>query len=60
MFGDLKKQTVIQFCLFKTTELNGSGYIKVPIRCSAMKMIKNDDKFCNFWSILAYLHPVAD
>ena len=42
---------------FKTGELNGSSYVKVTLRSNALINIKNDDKKCFFWSILAILHP---
>ena len=41
---------------YKSGELNGSSYVKIPLR-SALLNIKNDDKYCFFWSILASLHP---
>ena len=42
---------------YKTTEMNGSNYVKVPLRSNAILNIKNNDKYCLLWSILAYLHP---
>ena len=45
----------IYFC--KTTEMNGSNYIKIPLRSNAILNIENDDKYCFLWSVLAYLHP---
>ena len=42
---------------YKTGELNGSSYVKIPLRSNALINIKNNDKYCFFWSILAYLHP---
>ena len=43
------------FC--KSGELNGSSYIKIPLRSSALVNFKNDDKYCFIWSKLASLHP---
>ena len=43
--------------VFKTGELNGSSNVKIPLRSSALINIKNDDKNCFIWSILAKLHP---
>ena len=43
--------------LYKTNELNGSSYIKIPLRSSAILNIENNDKYCFIWSILANLHP---
>ena len=42
---------------YKTNEMNGSIYVKNPLRSSAILNIENNDKYCFLWSILAYLHP---
>ena len=42
---------------YKTNEMNGSNYIKIPLRSNAILNIENNDKYCFLWSILAYLHP---
>ena len=42
---------------YKTGELNGSDYIKKPLRSNAILNIENKDKYCFLWSILADLHP---
>ena len=42
---------------YKTGELNGSSYVKIPLRSNALINIKNDEKYCFMWSILASLHP---
>ena len=41
---------------YKTNDLNGSNYIKIPLRSNAILNIENNDKYCFLWSILAYLH----
>ena len=41
----------------KTTEMNGSNYVKIPLRSNAILSIENNDKYCFLWSILAKLHP---
>ena len=41
----------------ETTEMNGSNYIKIPLRSNAILNVENNDKYCFLWSILAYLHP---
>ena len=41
----------------KTGELDGLSYVKTPLRSNALLNIKNNDKFCFVWSILACLHP---
>ena len=42
---------------YKTGELNGSSFVKIPLRPNALTNIKNNDKYCFIWSILASLHP---
>ena len=42
---------------YKTGELDGSSYVKVPLRSNAFVNIKNNDKYCFIWSVLASLHP---
>ena len=47
--------TTIYF--YKTGQLNGSNYIKIPLRSNAFLNIENNDEYCFIWSILASLHP---
>ena len=42
---------------YNTGNMDGSNYIKLPLRSSAILNIKNDDIYCFLWSILAKLHP---
>ena len=42
---------------YKTNEMNGSNYIKVPLRTNAILNVENNDKYCFLWSILACLYP---
>ena len=42
---------------YKTGELNASSYVKIPLRSSGLVSIKNNDKYCLLWSILAKFHP---
>ena len=42
---------------YKTTEMNGSSYVKVPLRFSAILRFENNGKYCFIWSILHSLHP---
>ena len=44
----------------KTGEINGSNYVKIPLRSNAILNIENNDKNCFLWSILAYLHPCSN
>ena len=37
--------------------MNGSSYVKVSLRSSALVNIRNDDKYCFIWAVLASLHP---
>ena len=47
----------MKISFYKTTELNGTSYAKIPLRSSAILNIQNNDKYCFIWSILASLHP---
>ena len=42
---------------YKTTELNGSNYVNVPLRSPAKLNIENHEKYCFLRSILAHFHP---
>ena len=42
---------------YKTSEMDGRSYVKIPLRSNAILNIENNDKYCFLWSILAYLHP---
>ena len=53
-FDKINSMTVY---FYKTNELNGSNYVKIPLRSNAILNIENNDKYCFLWSILAYLHP---
>ena len=41
---------------YKTNEMNGSNYVKIPLRLNAILNIENNDKYCFLWSILASLY----
>ena len=47
----------MKISFYKTTELNGTSYVKLPLRTSAILNVQNNDKYCFIWSILACLHP---
>ena len=47
----------MKISFYKTGELNGSSYVKIPLRSSAISKNKNNDKYCFIWSNLASLHP---
>ena len=40
--------------------MNGSKYVKVPLRSSAILDIKNSDKYCFLWSMFASLYPCTN
>ena len=42
---------------YKTSEMDGRFYVKIPLRSNAILNIENIDKYCFLWSILASLHP---
>ena len=42
---------------YKTGEINGQSYVKIPLRSNAILNIESDDKYCFIWSILAKLDP---
>ena len=42
---------------YYTGNMDGSSYVKIPLRSSAILNSENVDKYCFLWSILAKLHP---
>ena len=46
----------VKFKFYKT-EINRWDYVKIPLRSNAILKIENIDKYCFFWSLLAYFHP---
>ena len=42
---------------YQTGIMNGSNYVKIPLRSNAILIIENNDKDCFIWSILASLYP---
>ena len=42
---------------YKTGEMDGRSFVKIPLRSSAIFNFGNADKYCFLWSFLAYLHP---
>ena len=47
----------MKISFFKTGEINGTSYVKIPLRSSAILNIRDDDEYSFIWSILASLHP---
>ena len=52
-FDKINSMTVY---FYKTDDLNGSNYIKSPLRSNAILNIENNDKYCFLWATLAFLH----
>ena len=42
---------------YKTGEVNGRFFVKIPLSLVAILNFGNNDKYCFIWSILAKLHP---
>ena len=40
--------------------MNGSNYVKLPLRSNAILNFENNDKYCFIWSISANLHPCSN
>ena len=50
----------MKISFYKTVELNGTSYVKIPLRSSAILNVQNNDKYSFIWSILASLHPCVN
>ena len=53
----LDKINSMTIYFYKTNEMSGSIYVKIPLRSNAILNIESNDKYCFLWSILAYLRP---
>ena len=47
----------MKISFYKTTEMNGTSYVKIPLRTNAILNIQNNNEYCFIWSFLASLHP---
>ena len=47
----------MKLSFYKTTEMNGTSYVKIPLRSNSISNVQNNDKYCFIWSNLARLHP---
>ena len=47
----------MKISFYKSTDLDGTSYVKIPLRSNAILNIQNKDKYCFVWSFLASLHP---
>ena len=55
---NVDKTNSMTFCFNKTTEMNGSSSVKLPLSSSTIFFIEIDDKKIYFlWAILASLRP---
>ena len=52
----INKINSMKIRFYKTGDLNGSNYVKNPLRSNALINIKNDVKYCFIWSILASVY----
>ena len=44
-------------CFYRTGEIDGRSYVKIPLRSNSISNIENNDKYCFLWSKIASLHP---
>ena len=51
------KTNSMKVSFFKTVELNGISYVKIPLRSNAILNVQNNHRYCFIWSILASLRP---
>ena len=51
------KTNSVKIRFYKTGELNGSNFLKIPLRSNALINNKSNDKYCFLWSNLAHFHP---
>ena len=54
IFGKINSMKI---SFYKTVELNGTSYVKIPLGSTAILNVQNKDKYCFIWSNLASLHP---
>ena len=52
-----EKINSMKISIYKTTELDGTSYVRIPLRSNAILDVQNNDKYCFIWSIVASLHP---
>ena len=53
-FDKINSMTIF---FYKTGEINGSNYVKIPLRSNAILNFENNGKYCFIWSKLASLQP---
>ena len=47
----------MKISFYETGLLNGTSYVKIPLRSNAILNIEKNNQYCFIWSILASLHP---
>ena len=47
----------MKISFYKSTELNGTSYVKNPLRSKSILNFQNNDNYCFIWSILASPYP---
>ena len=45
---------------YKTSERNGSSYVRFRLRSLANLSNENDDRYCFIWFILSDLQPIVE
>ena len=50
------KITSMTVYFYEYVQLNGSIFVKNPLRSNSTLNVENNDKYCFLWSVLAYLH----
>ena len=45
------------YTFYETGEMNGSSFVRIALRSSAILNTQKDDKYCFIWSILVHIHP---
>ena len=53
-FDKINSMTVY---FYITGELNGSNYVKIPLRSNAILNFENIDTYCFLWSIFFFTSP---
>ena len=56
-FDKINSMTIYFYKTYKTSEINGRSYVKIPLRSNAILNIEKNDNYCFLWSILASVHP---
>ena len=53
----IDRTSSVKLKFYKTVEVNGSIYVKIPFRSNAILNFENIDEYCFSRSILAFLYP---